>query len=69
MVKSYMFFYVEKTKSLGGTHLVHCAECPRLPGKEQRIFLGSFAGFARAVEHSVIHTGSSSPCLVCIKRT
>ena len=27
MVKSYMFFYVEKTKNLDGTYIVHCALC------------------------------------------
>lgn len=69
MVKSYMFFYVEKTKNLDGTYIVHCAECSQLSEKEQRIFPGAFTGLSRAVVHSVIHTGPSSPCLKCLKRT
>lgn len=60
-------YYVNKNEQPSGDHEVHKSGCPRLPNRDNRIYLGSFSSCVPAVKEAKKHFNKVDGCGICSK--
>jgi len=65
MKKRMSAYYVRIRPQLNGTYSVHNEDCPFIPGREERIFLGEFRSFKEAAAKAELYFPEISCCNYC----
>lgn len=60
-------YYVNKNAQTNGDHEVHVSNCARLPEKDNRLYLGTFAGCHSAVAEAKKYYRQANGCYYCCR--
>jgi hypothetical protein len=62
-------YYVRIKPQLNGTYAVHREDCPFLPSKENRIYLGKYSSCFEALKHAKMYFREATGCYFCTTQT